>query len=193
MHWTTTDSFEYCPQPSLHLSVFILIVPLLCLLDLPSASCHDCATLLLFFAVCDSFLSSWHFCSRSNNYSHYSNPSFILVLRGELLSFHKPLICLRLFVASGSNVAAQTASVFLCRKLVCRQDAWVLILNEYWMNVCRVTCIIHVLFLFLYFITFHFWLFTPPAWGPTIQWHRYSADTRRFVLLFLLFGWSNQI
>ena len=30
-----------------------------------------------------------------------------------------------------------------CRKLVCHHNAWMHILTEYWMNMCRVTCIIH--------------------------------------------------
>lgn len=47
------------------------------------------------------------------------------------------------------------------RKLVCHQDVWVHILTEYRMNVCRVTCIIHVqssfVFIILLFSLFFFY------------------------------------
>lgn len=175
MHWTATDSFKYCPQPLLHLSVSILIhiSPLPCSLDLPMRTAMTASTSLFFLMHCDSFLHSQH-----HSIIIWSL-SFLLPLSHTcaiyLFSQSQGWVAqmprssdLRTFACGPIKLELRRRSQLgLCqrRKLVCHQDVWVHILTEYRMNVCRVTCIIHVqssfVFIILLFSLFFFLLFTP--------------------------------
>lgn len=67
------------------------------------------------------------------------------------------------------------------RKLVCHQDVWVHILTEYRMNVCRVTCIIHVQSSFV-FIIFPFFFFTFHSSATRISCIMPSVSTYSTIL-----------
>lgn len=79
VHWTTTDSFKYCPQLLLHFSVSILIhiSPVLCYLDLLMLSAMNASTFLS---------TATHFCIHSITPSP-SNNYFISVISPNRLSY----------------------------------------------------------------------------------------------------------
>lgn len=81
VHWTTTDSFKYCPQPLLHFSVFILIYTV-------SLPCFAILTSSFFFTTTAStFLcTETHFCIHSVTPSP-SNDYLISVISPNLLSY----------------------------------------------------------------------------------------------------------
>lgn len=178
------DSFKYCPQPLLYSSVCIIICisPLLCSLDLPVLPAMTIFTFVFYFTL--SLI-----CVFSASLLHLQ-----IIIRPILpfISPHFPhTVAIYLFIQSteSSGVGCQDArkhrftylclwplaimsklrrsaqqGLCQCRKLVCHQDAWMHTLTEYWMNMCRVTCIIHAeSSVFCMFCTF---LCT--VWGPDV-------------------------
>lgn len=119
VHWTASDSFKYCPQPLLHLSVFILIHISRLLFAHLTSSCFLPSPLPSYVIVVTLFCIHSIVPPPPNIYlipGITPHPFLVLFIHSVSLQssgvscpvFHEPLIHLSLFVAPGNNGRAQT-------------------------------------------------------------------------------------